>query len=444
MLFGEKIYETGHDFTLRETDDEAHYYELNAGVFRPMFVNGTPTMLERMDSAPGGMDSGVFHYNDGTYDYYRLDGKVYRATGSDVLVIATNSHRSYMDITKTVITEGENEAVSDQLFEFEVTFTVPSDIDNYATEKYIFASVKDENENDLNHLTQVEKTDGFWVPSELAAEVGASVSYYSQFDTTQRVIVSGEPFTMKIRPGWKARFVNLPKGTTYTIKEINIPEGYEFVKAEVSGTQWIANMVDGTDNGEAVNMTGLPSDNSNVGIRGTIAEANARYNTTYTNKALTQQVIIQKTSQDGATPLPDAVFSLYTELGYNADPKMTSKINLTSDQNGKIDLGGLAYGKYYLVETKAPSGYNLLTDPVEITVNANGVQYKQITNSLSLSNEGVSGGREEGYTLVVTNDAGVELPSTGGPGTGMLYLLGILVTALAAASLVMKRRRKAA
>lgn len=113
MLFGEKIYETGHDFTLRETDDEAHYYELNAGVFRPMFINGTPTMLERMDSAPGGMDSGVFHYNDGTYDYYRLDGKVYRATGSDVLVIATNSHRSYMDITKTVITEGENEAVSD-------------------------------------------------------------------------------------------------------------------------------------------------------------------------------------------------------------------------------------------------------------------------------------------------------------------------------------------
>ena len=72
---------------------------------------------------------------------------------------------------------------------------------------------------------------------------------------------------------------------------------------------------------------------------------------------------------------------------------------------------------------------------MEITVKADSVQYKQITNSLSLNNEGVSGGRDEGYTLVVTNNAGVELPSTGGPGTRMLYLLGIMLTSLAAAGL---------
>ena len=48
---GAKIYETGYDFTLRETDEETHhYYELTSGVYRPMFINGTPTILEQVDT----------------------------------------------------------------------------------------------------------------------------------------------------------------------------------------------------------------------------------------------------------------------------------------------------------------------------------------------------------------------------------------------------------
>lgn len=372
---GEKIYETGHDFTLRETDDEAHYYELSAGVYRPMFINGMPTMLEKVDAAPEGMGSGVFRYSDGTHNYYRMNGNIYRDTGSDILMIATNSHRSYMDISKVVTTEDGTAAVSDQLFEFEVIFTVPEGIDNYDTEQYIFVSVKDESGKDLNHLTELEKTDGLWVPSELAAEVGASVSYYRRFDTTQRIIVSGQTFTIKLRPGWTARFVNLPNGTAYTMKEINVPEGYEFVKAEVGGTQWIADMVDGEDQGEAVTMTGLPTDTANSGISGTITAANARYKTTYTNRTLSRKVNILKTSQDGTTPLQGAVFSLYTESGYNADPQTASATDLTSDENGIIELKKLAFGKYYLKETKAPEGYMKLSDPVIITVDGSGVTY---------------------------------------------------------------------
>ena len=53
-------------------------------------------------------------------------------------------------------------------------------------------------------------------------------------------------------------------------------------------------MVDGTDQGSAVDMTGLPTNtsgnNEDTGINGTIEFANARYNTTYTNKTLTAHV----------------------------------------------------------------------------------------------------------------------------------------------------------
>ena len=47
------------------------------------------------------------------------------------------------------------------------------------------------------------------------------------------------------------------------------------------------------------------------------------------------------------------------------------------------------------------------------------------------------------YTLVVSNNAGYELPSTGGPGTHLIYLFGLLFTAIASTGLLMKKRRAA-
>ena len=43
----------------------------------------------------------------------------------------------------------------------------------------------------------------------------------------------------------------------------------------------------------------------------------------------------------------------------------------------------------------------------------------------------------------VENESGAALPNTGGPGTGLIYLLGIMLTGLAGAGLAMRLRRKA-
>ena len=441
----EKIYETGHDFTLRETDDEAHYYELTAGIFRPMFINNVPTILEKQDTPPTGMGKGVFHYYDGAHHYYRLDGKIYQDTQSDTLLIATNSRRSIIDLNKVVVDDSGAAAVDDTEFEYKITFTVPSDIANYGTvKKYIWFSVYDSVAGRILAPSEYNY-DGVITPKDENSELFSGPEF-SNF----LVAISGQQMTLKIKQGWNVRFLNLPVGTTYSFEETNIPDGYNFVKTEVSGTRWIANMVDGTDKGSVQTMSSLPANNSgkndNTDISGTIEYANARYNTTYTNRTLTQYVKIRKTSQDGNTPLPGAVFSLYTERGYNADPKTASKTDLISDENGQIDLGILAHGKYYLVETSAPDGYIPLSSPVEITVTATGVTYKQSDNHLSLDGKGVIHQNETDlYTLIVTNNAGYELPSTGSRGTNLIYLFGIMLTGLAGAGLVMrKRRRKAA
>lgn len=54
----------------------------------------------------------------------------------------------------------------------------------------------------------------------------------------------------------------------------------------------------------------------------------------------------------------------------------------------------------------------------------------------------VTRNEQEVYLLEVYNSAGVELPASGGPGTNLIYLFGIMLTGLAGAGLMMKRRKR--
>ena len=91
--------------------------------------------------------------------------------------------------------------------------------------------------------------------------------------------------------------------------------------------------------------------------------------------------------------------------------------SFTTVASGKIVIKGVDLDKYTLVETAAPAGYNTLKDPVEVTVLA--------TNAL---------------TVEVPNASGTELPSTGGMGTTIFYVLGSVLVLGAVVLLVTKKR----
>lgn len=95
--------------------------------------------------------------------------------------------------------------------------------------------------------------------------------------------------------------------------------------------------------------------------------------------------------------------------------------SLTTGADGMGYFYGLAYGTYYLVETKAPAGYNKLSQPQPFTVDASS--------------------HTETMTLTITNSTGVELPSTGGMGTWAFTAGGLSLLCAAAALLLWKRRQ---
>ena len=85
----------------------------------------------------------------------------------------------------------------------------------------------------------------------------------------------------------------------------------------------------------------------------------------------------------------------------NADGKVTF---ISKTENSEIRLQS---GKYYIVETKAPTGYNLYGKVIEINVNAT-------YNNTFIDGTYVNQCPNNGIATVDVTDSKVTLPSTGG------------------------------
>lgn len=129
----------------------------------------------------------------------------------------------------------------------------------------------------------------------------------------------------------------------------------------------------------------------------------------------------------GGTPIQ---FELVDGV-YNVTASGTDTIVVTE---GKVNVKGLADGKYYLEETKSPEGYNPLKTRQEMEIAG-----ADLTASVTEGAEGAADTYVSGGVQVV-NLTGAELPSTGGIGTTIFYVVGGLLVVGAGIALTVRKR----
>lgn len=200
----------------------------------------------------------------------------------------------------------------------------------------------------------------------------------------------------------------------------------------------------------AISYKAILTDAAVVGVAGNTNKTYLKYgvdseSAPSTTTTYTFGIPVLKYTGTGKTPLAGAKFKLYTDEqcknevnvkldkgNYIVGTSDESKNVMTSPETtGKFNINGLKAGTYYLKEVEAPKGYNLLANAIKVTITDNGqVQVE----------------KPEGLTTVgqveVENKTGTVLPSTGGAGTTMIYLIGGALVLGSGVVLATKRRVK--
>lgn len=194
------------------------------------------------------------------------------------------------------------------------------------------------------------------------------------------------------------------------------------------------NYVKGMATGDTVTVKYSATINKNAVVDSATGNSNTgklEYSQQTTEKTIYVETYdFQLYKTDGSSFLDGAGFKLYDaatggnqitvgkdDTGYYVAAASDEEIMVDS-ANG-VNVRGLAPGTYYLEETTVPDGYNKLTKREAVTITTGATAAVEIT---------------------VVNNAGAELPSTGGIGTKIFYGVGAVLVLGAAVILVSRKR----
>ena len=107
-------------------------------------------------------------------------------------------------------------------------------------------------------------------------------------------------------------------------------------------------------------------------------------------------------------------------------------------EDGKVTFSGLGAGKYTISEIVVPDGYNGIKD-INFTVTWTEENGFKVTDCDQIAIEVTEDGKTILSTTIV-NQSGTELPSTGGIGTTIFYVVGGILVVGAVVLLVVKKR----
>ena len=259
----------------------------------------------------------------------------------------------------------------------------------------------------------------------------------------------------------------LAKGSDYTVKKTDTCAA----SAEITGCTFEIKFEDSALKANdiiTVQYTATVNENAVIGVEGNPNKTILEYNNKYTAPSTTTTYVwgmgVRKFANLGEADkdhaLADAEFRLYkmdgetkkyakfTETSTGSSIyKLNQTDNWTTNEtdatkvktpaNGNIKFKGLDAGTYYLEETTAPTGYNKLSAPIKVEIistlpTAGGTaSYTVKYGDDATADNGV---------VRVENKTGTTLPSTGGMGTTLFYVIGGGLMVAAVVLLVTKKR----
>lgn len=302
-------------------------------------------------------------------------------------------------------------------------------------------------------------------PDTYGPKNSVSIGDHVQFKTTINVKPGAKNYILHDKMDSNLKFVDIrdvstnnnvnllrqENGQDFTVSSTNLPDKCTF---EISFTEKFYNTYrEQIDNGELskIEFTYIAIVNDSAPVNKemknntylTFGENNTKSNEDYTITKTFGIPVFKYTGTN--TALPDAKFILST------DPKCTDSMKtlkftknsedkyrydeekgteeLVSLADGMINIEGIKAGTYYLKETEAPKGYNLLKTIQKIEISEDG--------SIKLNGEAITN------NVGVQNNKGKLLPSTGGMGTTLIYLVGGALVLGSGIVLANKKRAKA-
>ncbi len=374
----------GSPFTVTETTTTGTYLvttdEEDADVITWLKAAKLPEDATAAATATGNGGSIVLDVQEAGYYY------ITSTAGSIVTVDTANPTATVIDKNlKPELTEKTADDTAAQIGDT-VNYTIKANVPSH------------DGETEITEYKFVDTLDaGLTAPAATAVTVTIKNSDGTKFQTlTSGITVSGQVITITYDP---SAIENYPADATI-----------EITYAAVVNTSAVY------DNQNTVQMT-WTGDTTGQSI---------------TEDVYTYGFNLEKVDGDGKA-LEGAVFNLYDAAGnqvkfsyangvYTVDPAGTE----TDIEVGTAQIFGLDAETYQLEEITAPDGYNMLTSRVDVIVGATGA-YDTTTGINSTD-------------TVIKNNAGTLLPSTGGMGTTLFYVLGTILVLGTAVLLITKRR----
>ena len=293
-------------------------------------------------------------------------------------------------------------------------------------------------------------TKQYWISDKVSDGLtfdASSLEVYGVKGSTETTLVKGTAFTQSTtRPTGNGAEKEVTFALSFDYDKI---KSYDFIKVTYSAV-----LNKDAVTGEGGNQNTAYLDYNNNPYQATSWKTKDDETTVYTYGIEVVKVDEKETTK----PLAGAEFSISdgtTAIQFSQDATtnvyykddVNGSTTLTTGSDGKINVKGLDEGTYTLTETKAPGGYLLPTNNT-VTVE---IKDKDASNAIdgkvAVPNANGVGTTDEGTGIVsktITNTTGFRLPQTGGLGTVVFTMIGILLMGAGIALVVVTiaRRRR--